>query len=114
VLAVSDDPEIRGYANRKAALRRQVAAAGEEAMTLFAADKISKLRELRRETLTGSESGDGRPRSVRARRIRHYRACLRLLARRIPDSPLLPELREEFGRQLRDRAIRESLMAAAS
>ena len=114
MLAVSDDPEIRGYAKRKAALRRQVAAAGEEAMTLFAADKISKLRELRRETLTGSESGDGRPRSVRARRIRHYRACLRLLARRIPDSPLLPELREEFGRQLRDRAIRESLMAAAS
>ena len=49
VLAVSDDDRITGYANRKAALRQQVSGAGEEALSLFAADKLSKLRELRRE-----------------------------------------------------------------
>lgn len=48
MLAVSDDDRITGYAKRKAALRQQVAGGGEEALTLFAADKLSKLRELRR------------------------------------------------------------------
>jgi (p)ppGpp synthase/HD superfamily hydrolase len=52
VLAVSDDERITGYAKRKAALRQQVARAGEEALALFAADKLSKLRELRRELAT--------------------------------------------------------------
>src|SRR5437764_5021546 len=47
VLAVSEDTRVRGYARRKAALREQVAAAGADAMTVFAADKVSKARELR-------------------------------------------------------------------
>jgi (p)ppGpp synthase/HD superfamily hydrolase len=38
VLAVTDDDQIAGYANRKAALRQQVSGAGDEALTLFAAD----------------------------------------------------------------------------
>ena len=47
VLAVSEDKHINGYTSRKAALREQVASAGEEALVLFAADKLSKSRELR-------------------------------------------------------------------
>ncbi len=47
VLALSEDPSIRTYARRKAALREQVAAAGPEALMVFAADKISKVREYR-------------------------------------------------------------------
>src|SRR5438270_7614826 len=35
VLSVSEDDEIAGYARRKAALRRQVAAAGAESLCLF-------------------------------------------------------------------------------
>jgi hypothetical protein len=46
VLAVSDDDSIAGYAAGRAALRHQVAGAGEEALTLFAVDELSKLREL--------------------------------------------------------------------
>ena len=46
VAAVSEDESIGGYATRKAALRRQVEAAGTEAMMVFAADKVSKVREL--------------------------------------------------------------------
>ena len=46
VLAVTEDDQIRGYAHRKAALRDQVAHAGDEALMLFAADKVSKAREL--------------------------------------------------------------------
>jgi hypothetical protein len=74
VLAVSDDERITGYAKRKAALRQQVARAGDEALTLFAADKLSKLRELRRET---DIDPDGEPATggvgeLSARRLRHY------------------------------------------
>jgi (p)ppGpp synthase/HD superfamily hydrolase len=86
VVALSEDPDILGYARRKAALRDQVAAAGPEALMVFAADKISKIRELR---------------SVRRpaqRRLNHYRRCLELLERRLSDSPLVSELRAEFDR----------------
>lgn len=98
VLAVSDDDRIIDYEARKAALRRQVAGAGGDALTLFAADKLSKLRELRRETVAPSEA-NGTPvpvRKPRARRLRHYRRSLALLEERIPDSPLVTELRNEL------------------
>jgi (p)ppGpp synthase/HD superfamily hydrolase len=39
VLAVSDDDRIAGYTQREAALRGQVSVAGEEALTLFAAEQ---------------------------------------------------------------------------
>ena len=99
VRAVSDDDQIAGYAKRKAALRQQVAGAGEEALTLFAADKLSKLRELRRELATDSDDGAalGRVRELRARRITHYRRSLALLEERIPESPLVRELRDELA-----------------
>src|SRR5215217_3316648 len=47
VAAVSDDPAIEDRADRKAALRVQVAVAEENAAAVFAADKVSKARELR-------------------------------------------------------------------
>ena len=46
VAALTEDERIRGYATRKAALRRQVEAAGVDALMVFAADKVSKVREL--------------------------------------------------------------------
>src|ERR1700743_2359437 len=47
VVALSEDPTISGYNARKAALRDQVTGAGDEALMVFAADKVSKARELR-------------------------------------------------------------------
>ena len=53
VETVSGDPSIVDERERKAALRRKVAAAGSEAAAIFAADKVSKVRELRiRKALT--------------------------------------------------------------
>jgi (p)ppGpp synthase/HD superfamily hydrolase len=49
VRAMTEDPTVAGYARRKAALREQVAAAGTDALTVFAADKLSKVREFQRE-----------------------------------------------------------------
>ncbi len=104
VLAVSDDDKISGYAKRKAALRQQVADAGNEALTLFAADKLSKLRELRREHAVDSRDGAPpvRVRALRARRLKHYRRSLALLEDRLPESLLVRELRDELGTLLRD------------
>lgn len=110
VVAVSEDRRIGGYASRKAALRRRAAAGGEEALAVFAADKVSKLREVRRETFGHRYSGfasRARERERRARRMRHYRACLRMLEKRIPQSPLVRELREEFRRQIPELGMRE-------
>jgi hypothetical protein len=88
VVAVSEDEGIADYEVRKAALRQQVADAGDEALMLMAADKVSKARELR---LEGSRARAGGG-AARARRLEHYHRCLSLLQQRLPDSPLVEQL----------------------
>jgi hypothetical protein len=107
VLAVSDDDQIAGYAKRKAALRRQVSDAGDEALTLFAADKLSKLGELHRETAADPDASAtaGPVLELRARRLRHYQRSLAMLEERQPESPLVRELRDELAALLRERAM---------
>jgi len=108
VMAISDDDRIRGYAERKAALRAQVADAGDDALTLFAADKLSKLRELRREAaIEYDERGESRPLpELRARRLRHYQRSVALLQERLPDSSLVRQLRKELRLFRRERPAR--------
>ena len=94
VAAVSEDERIHGYAARKAALRRQAARGGDEALMVFAADKISKARELR----LRPPASDAFHSPIRDRRIVHYRRCLELLEDRLADSPLVAQFRDELGR----------------
>ena len=110
VLAVSDDDRIENYAARKAALRHQVADAGEEALTVFAADKLSKFRELERETTINPRA---RVRS-RARRLQHYQRSLALLQDRLPESPLVHDLEDELGSFMRARATTAPDMAPST
>jgi (p)ppGpp synthase/HD superfamily hydrolase len=98
VQAVSEDPRIKGYTHRKAELRERVATSGEEALTLFAADKLAKVRELR---LEGVRPGGRRPGSSTApakrdRRLAHYLGCLSLLEANLPESPLVRALHGEL------------------
>lgn len=90
VEAVTDDPSIPDAAERKAALRRQVAAAGECAAVIFAADKVSKARELRvrvsREGFTQADDA----------RFAHYKASLEMLSDLIPGHALVDQLRMEL------------------
>jgi (p)ppGpp synthase/HD superfamily hydrolase len=104
VLAVTENDRITGYARRKAALREQVAAAGPEALLVFAADKLSKVREL--------HLGATPPVSVRSRKLRHYRHCLVLLQHHLPDSPLVAALAAELER-LPQPAPRDPALATA-
>jgi len=90
VAAVSDDPSIEDGAERKAALRRQVAASGTEASVIFAADKVSKVRELRQRRSRGEAGEDDRL------KLDHYRASLEMLDGLMPGSDLLDRLRGEL------------------
>jgi (p)ppGpp synthase/HD superfamily hydrolase len=87
VSAVSENPLIDGYAARKADLRAQVARSGRDALTLFAADKVSKARELQ---IAGAK--------LPARRLTHYRKSLELLETRLPGHPLTRQLGAELAR----------------
>jgi (p)ppGpp synthase/HD superfamily hydrolase len=90
VAAVSDDPSIEDDAQRKAALREQVADAGDEAAAVFAADKVSKARELR------IRAGHGRFQRGDQTRIEHYEASLEMLDELMPGHELLQRLRTEL------------------
>ena len=88
VEAVSDDPSIEDHAARKAALRDQVEHAGECAAAVFAADKVSKARELRRRS--------GRFSRRDQVRVEHYEASLEMLERMLPGRDLVDRLRTEL------------------
>ena len=89
VEAVTDDPTIEDEAERKAALRRQVAHAGECAAVVFAADKVSKARELR------VRVSRGRFQRADCGKFAHYEASLAMLSDLIPDHELVKQLRLE-------------------
>ena len=92
VLAVTEDDAIGDYDARKAALLDQVAKAGPEAQMVFAADKVSKVRELRLHALSSRSMA---ARSY-ARHLAYYRNCLLMLESRMPESRLVAMLREEL------------------
>jgi (p)ppGpp synthase/HD superfamily hydrolase len=99
VAAVSEDGRIPAYAERKAALRDQAASGGEEALLLFAADKVSKARKLRLHPHAARH---------RHRRLGHYRDCLRLLDEQLPRAPLVRALERELealSRAMPERAL---------
>lgn len=93
VTALSDDPAIEGYAERKEALREQVEDAGADAAAVFAADKVAKARELRATlTRTPAAAKD----ATIGQRLEHYEASLAMLERALPDHPLPRQLRFEL------------------
>jgi HD domain-containing protein len=95
VVALSEDPAISGYSARKAALRDQVDAAGHQALMVFAADKVSKARELR---MAFARVGGAPRRGSKAyRKLTHYRHCADLLEQRLAGSPLVEGLRRELA-----------------
>jgi (p)ppGpp synthase/HD superfamily hydrolase len=107
VVALTDDPAITDEAERRAALRLQVAEAGDEAAAIFAADKISKVRELRHR----ADRGDLDANSLA--RLEHYRESCDMLEALLPGSALVSELRREMRALERMRAARHRCGRAA-
>ena len=92
VESVSDDPSIDDYGSRKRELRDRVAHAGSDTVAIFAADKISKVREL---TLLPTSRLDET--TTRAK-LAHYRASLKMLRRVAGNSTLVDLLDTELNR----------------
>lgn len=84
VEALTQDPSIDDYFQRKGALRRQVLDAGRDAAIVALADKAAKLQSEQR-----------RPKE---RRLEHYRATLEGIEARYGRSRLSERLRRELGR----------------
>ncbi|MBV9167286.1 MAG: bifunctional (p)ppGpp synthetase/guanosine-3',5'-bis(diphosphate) 3'-pyrophosphohydrolase [Solirubrobacterales bacterium] len=84
VQALTQDPAISDYYERKAALRRQVLDAGRDAATVALADKSAKL---------AAESS--RPKE---RRLGHYQATLEGIEKRYGRSRLSERLHQELQR----------------
>ena len=79
---------IASYGERKARLRDAVSRANDDALAIFAADKVAKVRELRMIIATGSVADAGK--------LEHYWASLELLEARLPRDPLVQQLRFEL------------------
>ena len=90
VATVSDDPSITDPEAQKDDVRERVRRAGGYAQAVYAADKISKVRELR--TMMARSLADD---SLAVRRER-YRKALRMLEETIPGSRLVELLRFEL------------------
>ncbi len=95
VAAVSEDPGIEGFGERKAALRRQIAAAGDGAAAVYAADKVAKVRELRARATRGEHVLDPDHAAGRAK-LDHYVASLSMLEEVAAGHPLVRQLRFEL------------------
>ena len=114
VRAVSEDEGITGYRRRKAALRQRAAAGGPEALRVFAADKVSKVRELRAAVATATRRHARVQESLLPpRRLEHFRHCLGMLEERLGDSPLVQLLRTELGELSHDLKAAAATRAAA-
>jgi hypothetical protein len=93
VCALTEDGAIEPYEVRKAELRRQVAEAGEQAAAVYAADKVSRVREFRRKH--GSILGARDP--LDRRRLAHYARSLSMLREALPGThPLVRQLGREL------------------
>ncbi len=90
VSLVSDDPAIPDEEQRKDDVRERVRRAGDEAAVLYAADKVSKVRELR---LLMAAEPDNPEIEVRLDR---YRKSLAMLEEKSPGNRLVVLLRFEL------------------
>jgi (p)ppGpp synthase/HD superfamily hydrolase len=92
VLALTEDAAIESFAERKAALRDQVAAAGGRALTVFAADKFSDILGLRRGIDEFGSSVEERMGTTIASRAGHYRESVEMIEAGPAGSVFLPAL----------------------
>lgn len=92
VRVLTDDESIQDERERKAALRAQIAAAGLDAAAIYAADKVSKVRELRSRLVGDETLADSEDASVK---LDHYRESVVMLERILGAHALVELLRFE-------------------
>jgi (p)ppGpp synthase/HD superfamily hydrolase len=95
VAAMTEDPRIEDYEERKAALRRQIAELGRGASAVYAADKVTKVRELRAQAACDPSIREAVVNGTHPK-LAHYLESLRTLEEIDPGHPLVRQLRFEL------------------
>jgi hypothetical protein len=98
VLTLSEDSKLAPFERRKAGLRRQVESGGSLAVTVYAADKLSDIRGLRRGIATYGDALEQRLGTSVASMTAHYRESLEMIESVSPGSVFVPALRVEMAR----------------
>jgi len=95
--ALTEDPEISDWVARKRALRAQVARAGRQAAVIYAADKLTNLREMRGiYAAAGEEAVDLHNAPTLDLRVEAWRGDLRMVRRVGVPAELADDLEEEL------------------
>jgi (p)ppGpp synthase/HD superfamily hydrolase len=96
VASLSDDPAIEEYSPRKQALRRQVIAAGEEAILIYAADRLANMRDWRTLPPDRREACAGRLGTRLDERLTLWSEDLEAFTAHDADLPFLAEIESEL------------------
>jgi guanosine-3',5'-bis(diphosphate) 3'-pyrophosphohydrolase len=96
VMTLTEDAAIEDFAERKRALRDQVAAAGGRALTVFAADKLSDILGLRRGIEASRDGLAERMGTSVESMAGHYRDSVAIIEAGSSESVFLPVLRAEL------------------
>lgn len=109
---LTEDDRIADERERKTALREQVQDAGGDVAKIYAADKLSKVRELR---IRLHAEPDFAARALGRRKLHHYWRSLVMLEAKIGGDPLVRQLRFELEaiRDLPPRNANRSALAMA-
>ena len=102
VLSLTEDASIASFDERKAGLRERVGAGGVNALTIFAADKLSDIGGLSRGIELYTDSIESRIGTTVVAMAGHYRESVEMIERRHPECVFIPALREN-QRQLEVR-----------
>lgn len=103
VAALTDAEEIESYERRKDVHRADVAAAGKDALTIYAADKLANIRALRRVYADEGEAVGSELKAPLDVKVAVWEADLHLLSRRDPEGPFLAGLETELSGLKGDR-----------
>jgi (p)ppGpp synthase/HD superfamily hydrolase len=96
--ALTDDESIDSYRQRKAEHRERVAAAGPEALAIYAADKLTNIRLLCRTYAEEGEKVQDEFKVPIDLKAEVWEADLELLREKAPELPFLDPLEEELTR----------------
>jgi (p)ppGpp synthase/HD superfamily hydrolase len=105
VAALSDDESIADYRERKREHRTRVAAAEDEALAIYGADKLTNARTLRGAFAAQGEAVAAEFKVPLELKVEVWNADAELLRQRAPQLPFLDELEAELTRLSEDLAV---------
>jgi (p)ppGpp synthase/HD superfamily hydrolase len=103
VAALTDAEEIESYSRRKDVHRADVEAAGCDALTIYAADKLANIRALRRVYAEQGEAVGDQLKAPLDVKVGVWEDDVRMLHSAYPELAFLGELEEELSRLQADR-----------